>query len=79
MFTSIKWELYERRPGVWLKVDYEWMTTSVVRDSLNSWLEKELDNAGVWCKEHSCGKRMSYHMFQFDTEAQRTMFLLRWS
>jgi hypothetical protein len=40
---------------------------------------KLLDEIQAWCVEHQCGKRMSYDMFQFKNEKQKTMFLMRWS
>jgi hypothetical protein len=75
----IQWRLYDRKPGVWLRVNYDWVVNSVFRDDLEQTLDKELDDAGKWCLENKCGSRMAYDMFQFKTDAQRTAFLLKWS
>ena len=32
-----------------------------------------------WCSEHNCGKRMAWNQFQFKSEKQVTMFLLKWA
>jgi hypothetical protein len=37
-----------------------------------------LNEMQAWCVEHECGKRMSYDMFGFKNEKQKTMFLIRW-
>lgn len=32
-----------------------------------------------WCEETRCGRRTAYNIFEFKTEAERTMFTVRWS
>jgi hypothetical protein len=32
-----------------------------------------------WCEETQCGRRTAYDIFEFKTEAERTMFTLKWS
>ena len=41
--------------------------------------ESHLDPVQEWCDEHKCGRRISFDMFLFRTEADMTTFLLKWS
>ena len=41
--------------------------------------ESDMDPIQKWCQDSNCGKRISFDMFQFKTDKQITMFLLRWS
>jgi hypothetical protein len=41
--------------------------------------EQDIDPIQQWCEENNCGKRVSFDTFQFKTNAQKTMFLLKWS
>jgi hypothetical protein len=41
--------------------------------------ESDMDPIQQWCKDSNCGKRISFDMFQFNSDKQITMFLLRWS
>ena len=41
--------------------------------------ESDIDPIQKWCQDSNCGKRISFDMFQFKTDKQITMFLLRWS
>ena len=41
--------------------------------------ESDMDPIQKWCEDSNCGKRISFDMFQFKTDKQITMFLLRWS
>ena len=68
-----KWERYDRRPGVWLRLNSEqWMILDAAAD-------KRLDEIQEWCKIHNCGVRQSYDMWKFKDESEITMFLLMWS
>lgn len=40
--------------------------------------EETLDPIQAWCEETNCGVRISFDMFKFKNEKQKTMFLLRW-
>jgi len=40
--------------------------------------EKDIDPIQQWCKEHNCGRRLSFDTFQFKNKKEITMFLLRW-
>jgi hypothetical protein len=40
--------------------------------------EQTLDPIQAWCEETNCGVRISFDMFRFKNQAQKTMFLLRW-
>jgi hypothetical protein len=75
----IKWDLYDRKPGVWLRVNYDWVVNSVFRDDLEQTLDQQLDEVAKWCHDNDCGRRMAYDMFQFENKTQRTAFMLRWS
>ena len=41
--------------------------------------ESDIDPIQKWCQDSNCGKRLSFDMFQFNSDKQITMFLLRWS
>ena len=32
-----------------------------------------------WCREHRCGKRSAFNKFFFATDAEMTMFRMRWA
>ena len=40
--------------------------------------EQDMDPIQQWCTEHTCGTRMSFDIFKFKTDADITMFLLKW-
>jgi hypothetical protein len=40
--------------------------------------ELDMDPIQQWCIEHNCGTRMAFDMFKFKTDADITMFLLKW-
>jgi len=40
--------------------------------------ERDMDPVQKWCEEHRCGTRMSFDIFKFKTDADITMFLLKW-
>ena len=70
---SIKWQRYERRPGVWLRLHPD-MHGILFED-----VDKQLDVIASWCRDNHCGRRMAYDMWQFEDESQLTAFLLSWS
>jgi len=41
--------------------------------------EADMDPIQIWSQEHSCGTRVSFDTWRFRTEAEITVFLLRWS
>jgi len=41
--------------------------------------ESDMDPIQKWCQDSKCGKRISFDMFQFASDKQITMFLLRWA
>ena len=41
--------------------------------------ETDLEPVQVWSQECHCGIRMSFDLWQFKTEKQITMFLMRWT
>ena len=41
--------------------------------------ESDMDPIQKWCQESNCGERISFDLFQFTSDKQITMFLLRWS
>jgi hypothetical protein len=40
--------------------------------------DHDLDPIQLWCAKNSCGRRTSFEQFRFRTEAEVTMFLLKW-
>ena len=40
--------------------------------------ERDMDPIQQWCIEHNCGTRTAFDMFKFKTDADITMFLLKW-
>ena len=40
--------------------------------------EETIDPVQAWCEQTNCGVRISFDMFKFKNEKQKTMFLLRW-
>jgi len=40
--------------------------------------EKDIDPIQAWCEEHDCGRRMSFDMFRFRNQREKTMFLMVW-
>ena len=41
--------------------------------------EADMDPVQAWCREHDCGRRLSFDIFQFRDQQEITLFLLRWS
>jgi hypothetical protein len=41
--------------------------------------EADMDPVQAWCREHDCGRRMSFDTFQFRNRREITLFLLRWA
>jgi len=66
----LKWGRYQRRPGIWLQFETDpWPDVT----------EEDIDAIIQWCETNQCGRRQSYSMWEFRTEAEVTAFLLRWS
>lgn len=41
--------------------------------------ESLMEAIQFWCQETRCGRRTAYDIFEFKSEAERTMFTVRWS
>jgi hypothetical protein len=41
--------------------------------------ETHMDPIQDWCREHQCGQRISFDLFQFNTMEEVTMFMMKWS
>jgi len=41
--------------------------------------EGDLDPVQKWCEETECGRRISFDQFEFKSQDQILMFLLRWA
>jgi hypothetical protein len=78
-FANIQWMRTREDDGFWIKVNQQWMISVVFKDVAAPNLDNQLDEIGRWCQKAKCGRRMAYDMFQFKSEAEITMFLLRWS
>lgn len=61
-----RWRRKER--GYWL----DCVNAGVVRVKL-------FEEIQAWTEEHRCGVRKSYNSWEFRSESEITMFLLRWS
>jgi hypothetical protein len=40
--------------------------------------EQDMNPIQAWCEDNKCGIRTSFDTFQFKSNAEMTMFLLRW-
>jgi len=70
----IKWITLSKQSGFWIQ------GVSPLPSGVGLWLEYvDYKVISEWCRENKCGKRMSYNQFKFDSEADMTWFLLRWS
>jgi len=73
---KLVWESWPRPQGYWLRVQLAHEHGAVTPTGLR---EHMLMPAQEWCQEHNCGRRMSFDLWQFDTEEEMMTFLLRWS
>jgi hypothetical protein len=67
--------IWHQLPGHKLKAS--WLPT--VRKFEMGLKESDMDPIQKWCQDSNCGKRLSFDTFQFASDKQITMFLLRWS
>ena len=70
---KIKWQ---RLPGLKLQAYTDDVAPRGFERGLN---ESDMDPVQEWSTECNCGVRMSFNVWQFKTEKQITMFLIRWS
>ena len=59
------------QPGTWPS-NPGWVASWGLRD-------EDMDPIQAWSREHNCGIRMSFDIWEFKNEADLTMFLLRWA
>ncbi len=52
---------------------------SVNHNMTNHITEEDGVMIAEWCKEHTCGRRTSFNMFEFRDKEELTMFMLRWT
>lgn len=69
---KIEWE----RTGLSLRATAAWNYSN---PGLSAFNEITMDPVQHWCWQTGVGKRMSFDTFQFKTDEEITMFLLRWS
>jgi hypothetical protein len=69
---AIKWQ---RLPGFKLQAYTDDVAPRGFERGLN---ESDMDPIQVWCEQCHCGTRMSFNVWQFKSEKQITMFLIRW-
>ena len=69
----IKWQ---RLPGRRLQAYTEDVAPRGFERGLN---ESDMDPIQAWSAECNCGVRTSFNVWQFKSEKQITMFLIRWS
>lgn len=69
---KIIWDQYTQRSGWWLRIgnreSYEF----------DHDFGHKLVEISQWCDANKCGIRMSYELFQFESEQQMAFFLLKW-
>jgi hypothetical protein len=70
---KIKWQ---RLPGRKLQAYTDDVGPRGFERGLN---ESDMDPIQAWSKECNCGVRTSFNVWQFKSEKQITMFLIRWS
>ena len=73
--SKIQW----RRHSTKHKIVYQAYAESDYSNPGYGLTDDDMDVVQKWCVEHDCGKRLSFDLFQFRTEAEVTMFMLRWS
>ena len=69
----IRWN----RDGMTLRATF--IGTDYSNPAFNGLKESDMDPVHEWCKQTECGTRTSFDTWQFRTEAEITVFLLRWS
>lgn len=66
---------------IWVKTGN--LLCATVPDIHDSWVnflnEETLLPIQEWSDDNKCGLRISFDMFRFKTDAEMTIFLLRWS
>ena len=70
---TIKWQ---RLPGLRLQAYTDDVAPRGYERGLN---ESDMNPVQAWCEECHCGERMSFNVWQFDSEKHVTMFLIRWA
>jgi len=70
---TIKWQ---RLPGLKLQAFVDEIGARGFERGLR---ESDMDPIQEWTEECNCGKRMSFNVWQFKTEKQITMFLIKWA
>lgn len=69
----IKWQ---RLPGLKLQAYVDEIGARGFERGLR---EHDMDPIQAWSDECNCGKRMSFNIWQFKSEKQITMFLIKWA
>jgi len=74
-------EMLTKRKLIWIPAEEP--LTLAARAEVNAWdvgvYDDDLTPVHLWCHENNCGRRVSFDHFSFRTEAEMTMFLLRWA
>ena len=74
---KIKWQ---RLPGLKLQAYVDNIRSFEPGQGFERGLrETDMDPIQAWTTECRCGTRMSFNIWQFKSEKQITMFLIRWS
>jgi hypothetical protein len=76
LVMKLTWQPWPRPQGYWLRVQMKHDTGAITPTGLR---EEHLIPVQQWSEKFHCGRRMSFDLWQFDTEEERSMFLLRWS
>jgi len=70
---QVKWQ---RLPGLKLQAYADAVLPRGFERGLN---ESDMDPVQAWTTECNCGTRMSFNVWQFTSEKQITMFLIKWA
>lgn len=84
-FNKTMQKFYDMQPStkiIWYqlpgrKLKASWLPTA--RKFEVGLKESDMDPIQKWCQDSNCGLRLSFDTFQFASDKQITMFLLRWS
>lgn len=67
-------QIVENRKGYWIK--FGTWSDEKYWDMVS---EEDMVSVADWCREHECGTRMSYDMFEFKSQKDLEFFMLKWS
>ena len=69
--------VWDRLPG--LKLRARWIPDENLGPMIGLREEEDMAPVHQWSRSMNCGKRMAFDIWHFKSEAEITMFLLRWA